>query len=120
MNITLFLSVLKKGFHGKSQSLINVPGVTIVERLGAFALKASPVTRVKVGKTAGFTLFCSPLKRVAGEGRVEHLGMGEEIKHLILLPSLFMKDGNLVLHWHRLVFYDLHMKSIEVLFTNSY
>ena len=101
-------------------SWTNVPGVTIVERLCAFALKASPVTRVEVGKTAGFTLLCSPLQGVAGESRVEHLGMGKEKKYLILLPGVFMKNGDLILHRDGLVFYDIHIKSIEVFFTNSY
>ena len=98
----------------------SLPCITIVERLGALALKASPITWVKIGKTAGFPLLCGSFLSVAGESRVEHLGMGEEIKHLILLPGLFMKDGDFILHWHGLVFYDLHMESIEVLFTYSY
>ena len=75
---------------------------------------------VNVGETAGFTLLCGTLQSVAGESRIEHLGMGEEIKHLILPPGSFMENRDLILNWHCLVFYDIHMKSIEVLFTNSY
>lgn len=83
----------------------NLPGVTIVRTLKtlcickdcAFALEASP-NKVKVGKTAGFTLLCSPLQGVAGESRVEHLGMGKEKKYLILLPGVFMKNGDLIFH----------------------
>ena len=46
--------------------------------------------------------------------------MGKEIEHFILLPGVLLKYGDLILHWQGLVFDDVHMESIEVLFTHSY